>query len=78
MITKNEVSGIKWSADHHGYICTQCNSVFSPEELTRVFKFDEPVPSNFTKKYCSECGVLWDYCEKEVTDNNIGSIPDDE
>ena len=52
-----------WNEIEGAWECSECGSLYSSEEVERVFGFRTQVPEHFTESYCMDCGCQWDEAE---------------
>ena len=48
-----------WNEVECAWECSECGSLYSKEEVERVFGFRNQVPEHFTESYCMDCGCAW-------------------
>ena len=53
-----------WNDSEQGWICSNCGSIYSEEEVQRVFGYNYQSSENFDDGYCMDCGCHWTEAEE--------------
>ena len=53
---------LKWNDAEQCYECPICGGLFSKEELSRAWDYQEGC-CDFHPTYCMDCGIRWDSVE---------------
>ena len=53
-----------WNDGEQGWICGNCGSIYSEEEVQRVFGYNYQNSENFNEGYCMDCGCRWTEAEE--------------
>ena len=53
-----------WNEIENGWVCAECGSIYSENEVERVFDYKEQTYEHFCESYCMDCGCLWEEVER--------------